>query len=171
MRCSNCGESIPENSVFCPFCGYKLSIRASTKRSDSLQENLSRPTCRYPDCEFIAEHKCETCGDVFCIKHIAYFKAGWLHQWICIGDLRATMESQRRVAAPATTIGMIGVVMMMIGIGATNNLYGGFWYDFGYGVMCVGMVVAGIGLGVGLGFGLRYKQAKSFLERAFPDAK
>jgi hypothetical protein len=26
MYCSSCGKSIPENSIFCMFCGFKMNI-------------------------------------------------------------------------------------------------------------------------------------------------
>lgn len=39
MFCYNCGKELPENAVFCPFCGTQVGVPVNTVISES-QENL-----------------------------------------------------------------------------------------------------------------------------------
>ena len=39
MFCYNCGKELPENAVFCPFCGTQVGVSVNTEIINDIQEN------------------------------------------------------------------------------------------------------------------------------------
>jgi hypothetical protein len=80
MYCSNCGTQLPDDAVYCIKCG---KAQKPTDLSQISKVDNSSNTCFR--CGNQAAHKCSSCGQVFCLRHIAYFSVGvvWDAGWTC----------------------------------------------------------------------------------------
>ena len=102
---------------------------------------MTKPVCEYPICKFDAEHKCNSCGKIFCLNHIAYYG----QQWLCAEDLRKKVDLQKRIATVAFLAAVIGLVMFISGL-STN----------GGPATCLGFILLTGGLGISSAMGGSY---------------
>ena len=121
---------------------------------------MSKPVCDHPDCELEAEHKCNSCGRIFCLKHIAYFRQPWLQQWLCAEDVRKKVDSQKQIAKASIVAGGIGLFALILGYISKDS-----------SLPCLGFILATGGFGIGIGMGIRYFSTQRSLNELFPEQK
>jgi hypothetical protein len=117
------------------------------------------PLCNYSGCEFESGNKCNSCGKVFCLKHIAYFAQPWLKHWLCAECVRKKVDSQKQIANTSIVIGGVGLFLSILGIST---------HDYAFAI-CLGSTLAGGGFGTGIGFGIRYFSTQRALSELFPE--
>ena len=116
------------------------------------------PLCNYPDCEFESEYKCNSCGKVFCLKHIAYFEQPWLRQWLCAECIRKKMDTQKQITNAGLGIGSIGLFLLLISSISHDS-----------SLLCLVYILTTIGFGVSGGMGLRYYFTQRSFKELFPE--
>ena len=81
MYCSNCGTQLSDDAVFCSKCGKPQ--KPDSQPSVTIPKATPNTGCFR--CGNQAAHKCSSCGQVFCLSHIAYFSVGkvWDAGWVC----------------------------------------------------------------------------------------
>ena len=121
---------------------------------------MAKPICEYPDCGLEAEHKCDSCGRVYCVKHIANIQLPWLKQWICTEDLRKKVDSQKQIANAGLVAGGIGLLMLLLNSFSQDS-----------SLLCLGVILTSGGFGTGGGMGIRYLSTRRPLSELFPEQK
>jgi hypothetical protein len=115
------------------------------------------PLCSYPDCKFESEKKCNSCGGVFCLKHIAFVPTEYYFfaskHWLCAKCLKEKADSQKSIATISIVFAILGSLLFL---GDSD-------------VICLGIILFIPGLYIGMVTGLNYLTTQSSFRKSFPD--
>lgn len=169
MYCLKCGKQITSEAFFCPYCGASqttTSIGALPLTNTSQSTNPTIPTCEYENCTNLPAQKCSTCGNVFCVKHIAFMDMqGNLltpSGWKCKTCAKAFMEDTVKREKFWGRLTLISLGLLGLGVLFSSN-----------GPALIFIVPAVLGIGIGLPIWLTHfelsARRKKFYLQNFPN--